>query len=293
MFLRPLDGDFLHIMVYHDPHQFLEAGLGGIPAQLLLRLGRVAPQVDHIRQAVEVGADLDQDAAGGLVDALFLHALALPFQLDPGIVEGQGGKLPDAVLHPCRDHEIFRLVVLEDQPHTLHIVLGVTPVPQAGQVAEIELVLLALGDPGGSQGDLAGDKSLAPALGLVVEQDAGAAEHMVGLPVLLDDPEAVLLGHGIGRIGVERGGLPLGDFLHLAVQLGGGGLVDAAGLGQPTDPHRFQDAQHAGGHHVGGIFRHVKADLHMALGRQVVDLIRANLTDQLDQADGIAQVAIF
>ncbi len=86
-------------------------------------------------------------------------------------MEGQLAELTHGVLLTGGDDEILRLVVLQNQPHALHIVLGIAPVAQAGQVAQVELILLALRDAGGSQRDLAGDEGLAAALGLVVEQD--------------------------------------------------------------------------------------------------------------------------
>ena len=291
MLLGALDGDLVHVVLHHKAHQLGKAGLGGVPAQLPLCLAGVAPQVDHVGGAVEIGADLHKHPAGGLVDALFVHALAGKFQLDAGIVEGQLAELPHAMLLAGGNDKILRLVVLQDQPHALDIILGVAPVPQAGQVAQIQLVLLALGNAGRRQRDLAGDEGLAPALGLVVEQNAGAGKHAVGFPVLLGDPEAVLLGHRVGAVGVEGGVLVLGHLLHLAEQLGRGGLVDAAGLGQAAQPHRLQDAQHAGGVHVGGVFGHVKADLHVALRRQVVDLVGADAADDRHQAHRVAQIA--
>ena len=44
---------------------------------------------------------------------------------------------------------------------------------------------------------------------------------------------------------MERGVLVLGDLLDLAVQLGGGGLIDAAGVLQTAEAHSLQHAQHA------------------------------------------------
>ena len=110
-------------------------------------------------------------------------------------MEGQCGEFADGMLNTGGDHEVLRLVVLEDEPHTLHIVLGIPPVAEGVEVAEIEAVLLALGDAGGSEGDLAGYEGLATALALVVEEDTGAAEHVVGLAVFLDNPEAIEFSH--------------------------------------------------------------------------------------------------
>ena len=104
-------------------------------------LGGVAPQVHHVGGAVKVGADLHQHPAGGLVNALFLQPFTLEFQLDARIVEGQPAEIPHAVLYAGGDHKILRFLVLQDQPHALHIILGIAPVPQAGQVAQFQMIL--------------------------------------------------------------------------------------------------------------------------------------------------------
>ena len=72
-------------------------------------LWTVAPEVDDVRRAVEVGADLDDRLARGLVDALLVHALADKFQLDAYIVEGQLAELADGVLLTGGDDEVSGL----------------------------------------------------------------------------------------------------------------------------------------------------------------------------------------
>ena len=62
--------------------------------------------------------------------------------------------------------------MLEYEPHALDIVLGIAPVAEGVEVAQIEAVLLALCDACGSKSDLAGHEGLTSALRLVVEEDA-------------------------------------------------------------------------------------------------------------------------
>ena len=206
--------------------------------------------------------------------------------------ESELGELADGVLHTGGNDKVLGTVVLQDEPHTLHIVLGIAPVAEAVHIAQVEAVLQTLTDAGSSKGDLAGDEGLASALALVVEQDATAAEHIVGLTVLLHNPEAVELGHGIGAVGMEGGVLVLGNLLHLAVELGGAGLIDAAGLLEVAGAHGLQHAEHTGGIDIGRELGRVETDLHVALGRKVVDLIGLHLVHHLDYRHGVAQVGI-
>ena len=53
----------------------------------------------------------------------------------------------------------------------------------------------------------------------MIEENTVASEHVVSVPVLLHNPEAILLGHSIRRIGVERCILILRNLLHLTIEL--------------------------------------------------------------------------
>ena len=284
-------------MIDHDLHQFLEGSGIGVPAEFGAGLRGVAPEVDDVGGAVEVGGDFHEGLADKVVgaadaDAFLVLGFALPLEFDADIVEGELGKLADAVLHARGDDVVLGLAGLEDEPHTLDVVLGVAPVAQGVEVAEVEFVLQPLGDAGGGEGDLAGDEGLAAALALVVEEDAVAAEHAVGVAVLLDDPEAVLLGDGVGAEGVEGGVLVLRHFLDLAVELGGGGLVDLAATGEAYLADGLDDAEDADGIDIGGELGGVEADLHVALGGEVVDLRGAHVGDDADNGHGVAEVGI-
>ena len=184
-----------HVAVDHDLNEFLEACLARVPAQLGLCLGGVTPEVDNVGRTEEVGRHLYEHLALKLfgtlnADTLLIDALALELKLYAYMLESIVSKLAHGVLNACGDNEVFGFVVLKDEPHTLYIILGITPVAQRVEVTKIELVLLALLDAGCCQRDLTGYEGLATALALMVEEDAGAAEHVVGLAVLLDNPEA-------------------------------------------------------------------------------------------------------
>jgi hypothetical protein len=126
----------------------------------------------------------------------------------------------------------------------------------------------------------------------VVEQHAVAGVHAVGLAVVDGDPEGVELGDGVGGAGVEGGGDLLGDLLHLAVQLRGGGLVEAAGLLEAQDADGLQQAQRAHAVGVGGVLGALERHGHVALGAQVVDLVGLDELDDADEVGGVGEVAV-
>ena len=199
------------------------------------------------------------------------------------MMEGQRAELAHGVVFACGNHEIVGLGLLQDEPHALDVVAGITPVAQGVEVTQIELVLLTLGNTCGGERNLARHEGLAAALTLVVEQDAVAAIHAIRLAVVLHDPEAVELGHGIGRTRIERRGFRLRHFLHLAVELGGAGLIDATLVLQSADAYGLQQAEHAHGIGIGRVFRHIERNLHVALCGQVVDLGGLRLADDADE----------
>ena len=52
-----------HVVLDHNLHELFERGGLRIPAELGLGLGGVAPEVDHIGRAVEIGAYSNEDLA--------------------------------------------------------------------------------------------------------------------------------------------------------------------------------------------------------------------------------------
>ena len=166
------------------------------------------------------------------------------------------------------------------------------PVAQRAHVAEVQAILQTQRNAGDGARDLAGHEGFAAQRAFVVEQDAVAGVHAIGLAVVHRDPVGVHLGHGIRAARVERRGFLLRDFLHQAIQLGGAGLVEAGLLFQAQDADGFQDAQGADAVGVGGVFRRLEGHGHVAHGGQVVDLVGLHLLDDAHQAGGIGQVAV-
>ena len=222
--------NFLHVVVDHYLHKLFERRLLRVPTELGPRLGRVAPEVHHVGRAVEIFRDSNDGLAGCNIDTLFVHAFAFPAEFNACVVESEGCKFTDGVLYAGCNHKVFGLVVLQNEPHAFHVVLGVAPVAKAVEVAEVQAVLLALGNAGCGERDLAGHEGFATAFGFVVKKNAGAAEHVVSFAVFLDDPEAVELGHGVRAVRVERGILVLRDFFDLAVEFACRSLINTAGL---------------------------------------------------------------
>ena len=127
------------------------------------------------------------------------------------------------------------------------------------------------------------------ARGLVVEQDAVGSVQPVAFAVVARNPVGVQLGRCIRAARLEGGALTLrgwGGSEHLA----GGGLVvarlDAAFA------HRLQDADGAQPCGIPGVLGHVKADAHMRLGCQVVNLLRANVVDHVQERIGSGDIAV-
>ena len=119
-----LHGYFCHIGVHHDFYKLLERCLLRIPTQFTFRFRWISPKIYHIGRTVEVRRNLDKYFTGLAVDAFFVFTFTLKTQFDSGITESQLAELTYRMLLAGGNDKIFRLVVLEDQPHALHVILG-------------------------------------------------------------------------------------------------------------------------------------------------------------------------
>lgn len=257
--------------VDHHGDEALEVDFGG-PAQHALGLGGVTHQQVHLRGAHEPG--------------VLLHELA---PVEAGVTKRHLAELLHAVRLARGDDNVFRVLLLQHQPHGPHVVAREAPVALGVQVAQPHFAVQPQLDARHRVRDLAGDELQAAARALVVEEDAGDGEQVVALAVVDGDPVAVDLGDAVGAAGVEGGVLDLGDGLDLAEHLGGAGLVEA-GLGADL----AQGVQHARDADAGELARQhglVPGGAHEALGRQVVDLVGPGLFQRLHQALGVQQVA--
>ncbi len=126
----------------------------------------------------------------------------------------------------------------------------------------------------------------------MVEQNAVARVHAIRLAVVHRDPVGVHLGHRVGAARVEGRGFLLRNFLHQAIELGGGGLVKLGLLLQPQNPNRLQNAQGANRVHICRVLGRLKRHRHVAHGAQVVNLVWLRFLDDANQVAGVAQVAV-
>ena len=208
-------------------------------------------------------------------------------------MRGEIDEIAHAVLPSGGDDVVFGSRLLQDQPLCLDVVPGVPPVPARIQVAEVEAVLQAELDPRQRPRNLARHESLAPDRGLVVEEDAVAGVHAVGLAVVHRDPVGVELRRAVGRARVEGRGFLLRRFHHPPKKLGGGRLVEARLLLHAEDAHRFQQPERADAVRVGGVLGLFEAHRDMALRGEVVDFVGLRLLHDACQAGRIGHVAVM
>ena len=155
------------------------------------------------------------------------------------------------------------------------------------------MILQALCDTTSSQSNLTGNKVLATALRLMVEQNTVDSEHIVSVTIFFHNPEAVLLGNCVRRIRVERRCFTLRNFLDLTIQFRSRCLIHLAAFSQTTNTDSLQNTQNTQSVHITGIFRCIKRNLHMALCSQIVDFIRLNLANNTKQTRRIRQIAVM
>lgn len=167
-----------------------------------------------------------------------------------------------------------------------------SPITLRIQVTEVQARLLPERDVRGGARDLAGDERPAAARALVVEEDAVAREHAIRLAVVDGDPVAVELRDAVRRARVERRRLALRRLDDLAVELGGGGLVEAHVLLEPAGADRVEQAQRAEAVDVAGVLGHLEGDLDVRLRTEVVHLRGLHLRDDVHEIRAVRKIAV-
>ena len=118
----------LTVILCHNLHQFFVARLLWIPSQNRLRLSRIAPQIVHISRSEPLGIYAYQHLAGSCIVTLLINAGSFPTKVDANYFECALSEITYRMLLSGCDNKIFRSLMLQHQPHTLYIILGISPV---------------------------------------------------------------------------------------------------------------------------------------------------------------------
>src|SRR5580704_1118857 len=224
-----LEPNRLEVGFHHVLHQLPERHAMP-PAELIVRLARVADQSLDFGRPEIARIDLDEHMAGFLIQSLLIDALAFP---DDGAADA-GERLFDELAHRMRfaggEHEIVGLVLLHDPPHAFDVIAGVAPIAPGIEIAEKQRRLQAELDGGDRAGDLARHESLAADRALVIEQNAVRGMHAVGFAIVHGDPVRVEFCRRIGRARIKRRRFLLRRLLRLAVELRRRSLIEAGQL---------------------------------------------------------------
>src|SRR5712691_3334237 len=97
----------------------------------------------------------------------------------------------------CSKHEVCRTVLLEHQPHPLHVFRRVSPVAARVEVPQKELLLAPGNKSGHGTRDLARHKGFPAPWRLVIEHNTIAGKESITLPVIVGHPVGINLCRGI------------------------------------------------------------------------------------------------
>ena len=142
--------------------------------------------------------------------------------------EGQFSELSYGMLFAGGDDVIFRLVLLQHEPHGPHVLARMAPVPTRIQIAQPDFFRQAELDPCGLGGDLSRHELKPPARRLVVVEDAGRGPDAISLPIVARQVEAGHFGDPVRGARMETRHLVLRHLRHLAEHLAGGREIEPA-----------------------------------------------------------------
>ena len=147
-----------------------------------------------------------------------------------------------------------------------------SPVALGIEIAEIEAFLQTEFDRGDRARDFSGHKGFAPHRPFMIEQDAVRGMHAVGLAVVDRDPVGVKLG-GAHKASGDKMASSRAAVSPAPSRRAPRSTPDRIGvLLEPKNADRLKKPQRAKRVGIGGVFRRLKAHLHMALRREIVDL---------------------
>ena len=120
-------------MLNHELDELLEGGGHRIPTKFILSLGWIAPEIHHIGRTIEIFRYGYNDLAykkfrARYYNTFLINAFTFPTKFYTSVMESESSKLTNSMLYTCSNNEIFWLIVLEDKPHTLNIILGIPPI---------------------------------------------------------------------------------------------------------------------------------------------------------------------
>ena len=182
------------------------------------------------------------------------------------------------------------MIGLEHKIHSSYIVLGVAPVPLGGKISEFDMVLKTEGYLCCGIRDLSCYELKASSLGFMIEEDTGACEHIVALPVVLCDPVSVELGNSVGRSGIEGRCLLLGDLLDLTEHLGCGSLIESGG--RIDDPYCLEHIRNTDGIDISRSQGRIPGSCYERLGCEVIYLIGERDLHGGHQGYGVSHIGI-
>jgi len=155
------------------------------------------------------------------------------------------------------------------------------PITLRIKVAKVQTRLLPKADVGDSAGNLARHEGASTTRALVVEENAIASVHVVGLTVVFRDPECIKLRDTVGAARIKRSVFVLRDGLNQSVKLRSRGLVEPYVVLEATCAYGIEKAQGTDPIDVACIFCHVEGDLYMRLRTEIVDFGWLDLRDDV------------
>src|ERR1700722_2908422 len=119
----------------------------------------------------------------------------------------------------------------------------------------------------------------------MVEENSVYREQAVAFAGVDGHPVAVQLGAAVGAARMKRSGFILRTFVGLSVHFAAGGIVKTSG--DSGFANGVEQARGSQGGDVAGVFWNVETDADMALGTQVINLVRGNAIEQLGKTTGV------
>src|SRR5574344_195776 len=252
-------------MFYHNLYQFRELCLRRIPAKRSFCLCRISKQLFHFTWTEIFTVYLNHCFSRLHINTFLISTFSLPTQFHACFLKSECTEFSYRMHLACCDNEIIRFRLLQNQPHTFHIILGISPVATGIHITKIQLILISLSYTASCQCNLTGNEVFTSSLTFMIKQDSVTAIHVITLTIILHDPESIQFCDRIRTARIERSRLLLWHLLYLTEKFRCRSLIDMARLFQSTNTYSLQQSQYSDCISLSTIFRNIERNLYVTL----------------------------
>ena len=127
----------------------------------------------------------------------------------------------------------------------------------------------------------------------MVEKNTATCMQAIGFPIIHGQPMGIDFCASVGRSRPKGRGLNLGYLLNFTIHFRRRSLIISNLFNQTGLANRLKNTHGPQSSDVARIFRNIERYPNMALSTQIINLVRLQIIQQLDQLDCISEISVM